>query len=76
MNSKEIAKKALKCIDLVGLSNVLIDDVIEKAINDAVLKSETKIDDAVVAILIPIIKVEAKKYVEKLIADLKLKLEA
>lgn len=76
MDSKEIAKKALKCIDLVGLSNVLIDDVIEKAINDAVLKSETKIDDAVVALLIPIVKAEVKKYLEKVIAELNLKLEA
>ena len=76
MNEKALLKKALACIDLVGLSNVLIDDVIEKAVNEAVLKSETKVDDAIVGILTPILKAEAKKYIEKVIADLKLKLEA
>ena len=66
-----LAKKALDCIDLNALSNVLIDDVIEASIMKAVLKSETKIDDAVVSMLLPLVKVEAKKFLSEKIAELK-----
>ena len=66
-----LAKKALDCIDLNALSNVLIDDVIEASIMKAVLKSETKIDDAVVSMLLPLVKAEAKKFLSEKIAELK-----
>lgn len=71
MESKELLKKALALIDLNGLSDLLIDDIIEKAINQAVVESENKIDDAVVGMILPLAKAEAKKYVAKLIAELK-----
>jgi len=66
-----LVKKALDCIDLNALSNVLIDDVIEASIMKAVLKSETKIDDAVVSMLLPLVKAEAKKFLSEKIAELK-----
>ena len=66
-----LVKKALDCIDLNKLSDILIDDVIEAAIVKAVEKSETKIDDAVVAMLLPIVKSEAKKFLAAKIAELK-----
>jgi hypothetical protein len=66
-----LVKKALSCIDLSALSDILIDDVIEAAIMKAVAKSETKIDDAVVGMLLPLIKIEAKKYLADKIAELK-----
>lgn len=66
-----LVKKALDCIDLNKLSDILIDDVIETAIVKAVEKSETKIDDAVVAMLLPIVKSEAKKFLAAKIAELK-----
>ena len=70
MEGKEILKKALLAIDLEKLADVLIDDVIEAAIMEAVAKSENKIDDAVVAMLLPLVKAEAKKALHKLIAEL------
>lgn len=70
MDSKLIGKKALACIDLKKLSDVLIDDVIVAAIEEAIAKSETKIDDAVVGMLLPIVKVEAKKFLAEKIAEL------
>jgi len=66
-----LVKKALDCVDLNGLTDILIDDVIEAAILKAVAKSETKIDDAVVGMLLPIVKVEAKKLIKAKIAELK-----
>lgn len=70
MDSKLLLKKALACIDLNKLSDILIDDVIEAAIMEAVAKSETKIDDAVVGMLLPLVKVEAKKFLSAKIAEL------
>ena len=65
-----LVKKALACIDLGALSDILIDDVIEAAIMKAIEKSETKIDDAVVGMLLPLVKTEAKKFLAAKIAEL------
>ena len=66
-----LVKKALDCVDLNGLTDILIDDVIEAAILKAVAKSENKIDDAVAGIIIPLAKAEGKKYLKEKIAELK-----
>ncbi|MBP6952766.1 MAG: hypothetical protein KBC28_11360 [Alphaproteobacteria bacterium] len=66
-----LIKKAIKCIDLVELSNLLLDDVVEVAINNAVAKSENKIDDAVVAMILPIVKAEIKKLISEKVEELK-----
>ena len=71
MESKELVKKALECIDLNKLSDIVIDDIIEKAILSAVEKSPNKVDDALVGMLLPIVKSEAKAFVAKKIAELK-----
>lgn len=65
-----LVKKALSCIDLVGLSNIVIDDVIDAAISKAVAESENKIDDAAVALILPIVKVEVKKFIAAKVAEL------
>lgn len=66
-----LVKKAIACIDLVELSNLLLDDVVEVAINNAVAKSENKIDDAVVAMILPIVKAEIKKLISEKVEELK-----
>lgn len=65
-----LVKKALGLIDLVGLSNIVIDDLLEVAIKNAVEKSENKIDDAAVALILPIVKTEVKKLIAEKVAEL------
>lgn len=65
-----LVKKALGLIDLVGLSNIVIDDLLEVAIKNAVEKSENKIDDAAVALILPIVKSEVKKLIAEKVAEL------
>ena len=71
MNSKELGKKALACIDLVALSDILIKDVIFTSLKKVVDDSENKFDDAAYAMLAPLLEAEARKQLNKLIADLK-----
>lgn len=59
----EIVKKN---INVPGLANDLIDSVLEPALKAAVAKSETKIDDIVVAALYPLLEDEVKKQVKLL----------
>jgi hypothetical protein len=66
-----LVKKALACIDLVELSNLVLDDVLEAAVNKVVEKSDNKIDDAVAALLLPILKAELKKIIADKVAELK-----
>jgi len=67
----DVKKLLLDSVDLEKLAFGLIDDVIEVAIKEAVAKSETKIDDSVVALLYPIVEVEVKKLISAKIAELK-----
>ena len=66
-----LVKKAIACIYLVELSNIILDDVLEAAVNKALEKSDNKIDDAVAALLLPILKVELKKIIAEKVAELK-----
>lgn len=67
----DIKKIVLESIDLEKLAFAIIDEALEPAIKEAVLKSENKIDDSVVALLYPIIEAEVKKIISAKIADLK-----
>lgn len=71
MDAKELGKKALACIDLEKLSDVLIEDVIFASLKKVVDDSENKFDDAAYAMLAPLLRAEAKSQLNKLIADLK-----
>ena len=67
----DIKKIVLESIDLEKLAFAIIDEALEPAIKEAVLKSENKIDDSVVALLYPIIEAEVKKISAAKIAELK-----
>lgn len=71
MDSKELGKKALSCIDLNKLGSLIIDDIVFAALKKVVDDSSNKFDDAAYAMAAPLIKVEIEKQIAKLIADLK-----
>ena len=57
----ELNKTFLKLVNWIGLVDLIIDGIIEPALKSAVEKSETKLDDAAMAMIYPIVEVEAKK---------------
>lgn len=67
IDTKEILKHALACvelkIDLNKLASVIIDDVIEKALDAVVAKSDNKFDDAAKAMIWPILEKEVKELI-------------
>jgi hypothetical protein len=67
----DVKKILLDSIDVEKLAFALIDDVVEVAVKEAIAKSATPIDDAVVAMLWPTIEVEVKKLISAKIAELK-----
>lgn len=67
----DIKKILLDSIDVEKLAFAVIDEALEPALKEAVLKSENKIDDSVVALLYPIIEAEVKKIISAKIAELK-----
>ena len=67
----ELLKLVLDSIDLEKLALGLVKDIGEKALYEVVAKSENKIDDAVVAILIPSLNPAIEKLVKEKIAELK-----
>ena len=71
MDSKELGKKALACIDLEKLVDLLIKDIIFASLKKVVDDSENKFDDAAYAMVAPLLEAEAKKQLAKLVADLK-----
>lgn len=78
--SKELVKKALECIevkiDLAKLGGVLIDDVIEKALDKVVADSANPIDDAIKAMIWPVLEAEAKKLLAEKAAELEAAIKA
>jgi hypothetical protein len=72
--SKELAKKALECVeikvDLVKLGELVIDDVIEKALDKVVADTATPFDDGAKALVWPILEREAKKLLADKVKDL------
>ena len=67
----DLVKLLLESIDIEKLAFALLDEVLEPALKNAVEKSTTKIDDAVVTMLYPIIEAEVKKLISAEIAKLK-----
>jgi len=68
---ENLLKLALDSIDLSKLACGILDEVLEPALKQVVEKSDNKIDDAVMAMLYPILKKELKKIIEEKIALLK-----
>ena len=73
--NKELAL-IVNCIDLEKLAFVIIEGIGEKALKDAVAKSATPIDDAIVAMLLPAINPAMEAFVKEKIAELKLSIGA
>lgn len=67
----DIKKIVLESIDVEKLAFAIIDEALEPALKEAVLKSENKIDDSVMALLYPVIEAELKKVISEKIAELK-----
>lgn len=62
---KQALKVLVKSIDLKGLANGLIDDVLEVALDKVVEATSTPFDDAAKAALWPILEGEVKKLIEE-----------
>ena len=70
MDYKELLIKILKDnVNLEGIVFALLDDVIEKALQEAVSKSENKIDDMVMVIY-PTLESEIKKLISEKLSEL------
>ena len=72
--SKELIQKALDCVvvkvDLVKLGDVVIDDVIEKALDKLVADSSNPFDNAAKQMLWPLLEKEAKNILAEKAAEL------
>lgn len=72
--SKELVKKAIECVEfkvnLVKLSEIIIDDVIEKALDKVVEDTSTPFDNAAKAMIWPILEKEGKKLLAEKIVEL------
>lgn len=70
---KDLLPIVKKNIDVPGLLDDTLDQILEPALLEVVAKSETKIDDIVVGALAPLLKAELKKagrdFWEKLLAS-------
>lgn len=71
---KDLQKLLLECIDLEKLALGLVKGIGEKALVEAAAKSETKIDDAVLAMLLPALDPVIEEFIKKEVADLKAKI--
>jgi hypothetical protein len=78
--NNELVNKVLDCVEvkinLAGIGNILIDDVIEKSLDKIVADTTNPYDDQFKAMLWPMLEKEAKEIMavkvaelEKLIAD-------
>lgn len=63
-----------KLIDEKGLMSLIMDDVLEgvvkKKLDELVLDSENKLDDALVGMIYPILKEEMEKFLSEKMAEL------
>lgn len=64
METKNLAKKFLDCVELkvdtVKVVDIVIDDIIEEALNSVVAKTGTLLDDSAKALIWPILEKELK----------------
>ena len=72
--SKELVKKAVECVEVkinfVKLGELLIDDVIEAALDKVVANTDTPFDDQAKALIWPILEKEAKEILAEKVKDL------
>lgn len=61
----EVLKMIVKYLDVKGLVMELLDETLEKAIMEAVEKSETKVDDTFVPMIYPLVEAEILKQIEE-----------
>jgi activator of 2-hydroxyglutaryl-CoA dehydratase len=73
---KDLVKLLAECIDMEKLAIGLVEGIAEQALKDAVAKSATPIDDAVVAMILPALNPAMEDLIKKQIADLKAKILA
>lgn len=73
---KQIISVLVDAIDLEKLSTGMLDSVLVPALNEIVADSSNKIDDAAVAMLLPLLEPKLKEYIAKEIAVLKEKVAA
>ena len=71
MDSKEIGKELLECIDVEKLSVVIVEKVIDAELKKIVEDSSNKFDDAAYAMLAPILLPKAKEALISLVAGIK-----
>jgi len=62
----DLLNLVIEHIDVPGLLNGVIDEILEPALLDAVAQSENKIDDLIVAALYPVLEAEVKKQIQKI----------
>jgi len=60
----------LENINLEGMSNALIDGVLEPALKKVVADSANTLDDMAMAAIYPVLEKELKEYIAKLISEL------
>lgn len=60
----EVLKMIVKYLDVKGLVMELLDETLEKAIMEAVKKSETTVDDTFVPMIYPLVEAEILKQIE------------
>ena len=71
MDGSLLLKEVLKAVDVKKLiSGILVGQVIKPALLDLVAKSENKLDDAAVAMLLPLAEKAVDDLLTKLLADL------
>lgn len=66
----DLKKIALDSIDLNKLGGAIIDEVLEKALDEIVLKTKTTLDDSAKTLLYPILEAEMKKKLAEFVAKL------
>ena len=66
----DLEKKLLSVIDLNKLSVIVIEDVILGSLKKVVEDSSNSFDDAAFAMVAPLVKAEAEKYLAELIAKI------
>jgi len=70
MEVKDLGKELLGCVDLEKAAGIIVDLVIDEA-KKLAADSSNKIDDAAVAILVPVLEPKAKEAIKALIAKIK-----
>ena len=61
----ELLQVLIKSIDLKGLANGIVDEVVEVALKKVVADSTNPIDDVIMASLWPVLEIELKKLIEE-----------